>query len=820
MIPPLPAVDPDETQAILSAALHEVRGGEARLMGWTADSRFTENGKRRVVRYDLEVRLAGISLAYQWLGKFYDNDVDPRRVASVLRNLGDADIRARDGLAVPTVLAYHAPRRLLLLTYESGEPVISAIARDTNAVLAAIGRALAALHAIPVAPEGVTSPEGVLEDLRPRVQSLCARFPDGAASLRSALDQLERDAPSLPPALSFVHGDFGPANLLWRRGQIVVLDFDKCGRGDPALDIGNFLTQLLRITVRKPDKLRDFASARACFLDAYRGVSPPDPSLDTRIAWYERAVLLRKIYRLAFNTTGDQEAEARRQRQDETDKLLRLISSNATEQAHVRFPGADRRSGIGSSSALSRERESPLTARPDGFPVDPDFPQLTTASDPRLMIDVFRTHLKPVAGKTFHIEECVPFRFRCRQAIPRCVLQYTLRISEPSTGRRRDLWVTGILYAEEGEAERLWKESKAQDPGQEIPEEWRTFEPVSFIPELGMLVEVFPFDQILRNLRLVVGDSAQSIDSPLLARLGPGEWRDEERTIEPTRYRTELVAALRYTIRARDAPSERSEDLRCYLKVYRKDRGAKVFQLLNSLSQRGEDGERPYSVVKPVVYLSELRTLVLEEAPGVSLTQLLVSDPDPTDELRRVARAVAAFNQDDLAIESRESLADQLDEVQRASALVQWACPEPRTAVDAISASVMEGLEAVPGAPIHGDLKPDHIFLSGSRVSLIDLDTALTGDPVRDPAHLSAYILGRIGLDSIPIARAETAAATFVEEYWRHVPQPWRRQFPLHLAGALLEVASGIFRRQEPRWPEMIATVIGAAPHAISGAVR
>ena len=34
---------------------------------------------------------------------------------------------------------------------------------------------------------------------------------------------------------------FGPANLLWRAGQIVVLDFDKCALGDPAQDLGNLL---------------------------------------------------------------------------------------------------------------------------------------------------------------------------------------------------------------------------------------------------------------------------------------------------------------------------------------------------------------------------------------------------------------------------------------------------------------------------------------------------------------------------------------------------------------------------------------------------
>src|SRR5947207_16016684 len=101
-----------------------------------------------------------------------------------------------------------------------------------------------------------------------------------------------------------------------------------------------------------------------------------------------------------------------------------------------------------------RKQELPAICL-EAFPADPDFPQLTVASDPALMLEVFRAHLKPVAGKHYHIQECVPFRFRCRQSTSRCVLQYTLRVLEPATGRERHQWVTGVVYAQPGEAERV-----------------------------------------------------------------------------------------------------------------------------------------------------------------------------------------------------------------------------------------------------------------------------------------------------------------------------------------------------------------------------
>src|SRR5947207_1748478 len=190
--------------------------------------------------------------------------------------------------------------------------------------------------------------------------------------------------------------------------------------------------------------------------------------------------------------------------------------------------------------------ELPAAVCREGWPNDPDFPQLKIASDPGRMLAVFRQHLKPVAGKAFHIEECIPCRFRCRQSTTRCVLQYILRLIESVTGRELNVWVTGLLYVQPGEAERMYHEMQADQPGRDIPEDWRTLEPLAFIPDLQMLVQVFPYDRKLPNLSLVLGGALGGLEPRLLERLEPGHWLVAERHLEPTRYRTELGAALRY----------------------------------------------------------------------------------------------------------------------------------------------------------------------------------------------------------------------------------------------------------------------------------
>src|SRR5205809_1371731 len=120
--------------------------------------------------------------------------------------------------------------------------------------------------------------------------------------------------------------------------------------------------------------------------------------------------------------------------------------------------------------------------RPGGFPTDPDFPQLAIASDSQRMLELFRRHLEPAAGKRYHIEDCAPLRFRCRQSTARCVLQYTLRLLEPGTGRRWDQGVTGLLYAQQGGAERLWREWQAGGPSTGCSNGRMTFATVGCIP--------------------------------------------------------------------------------------------------------------------------------------------------------------------------------------------------------------------------------------------------------------------------------------------------------------------------------------------------
>jgi hypothetical protein len=451
------------------------------------------------------------------------------------------------------------------------------------------------------------------------------------------------------------------------------------------------------------------------------------------------------------------------------------------------------------------------------FAADPAFPQLKIATDPSLMKQTFRTYLRPVGAKVYEIEDCRFIRLRYRQD-SRCFLLYTLRLVEQDTGREREVQVTGLLYAQKDKAEQVWRKLKATDPRQEIPDGWLTFEPVSFVPELGMLVQVFPYDHRLPALPVLAAGPPPELEPVLVGRFGPGEWRIEAWKVEPVRYRDQ-GAVLRYTAKARNAATGGRTERRFYAKVYRHEKGEQTYDTLLALSSRTSANGEGFTVARPLAYLSELRAFIIDEAPGTPLDQILLGESDATAALRRVAQALAAFNQGDApARTQRHLLVDEVAVLERAGRVLGRACPHLKLEVESIIEGVFAGLQEVPVRPTHRHLSPDHIFVDGERTIFIDLDFFAEADPVLDPA----YLLARLAMPALfPVSpeRTHTAAWEFAEEYFAHVPSTWQERLPFHYAGSLLKAAHGFFRRQAPDWPDTIATLLEEARASLAGRV-
>ena len=300
--------DDARVAAALHAAARSAYGAAVQVVEWRA-TELTNRGGRRVVRYDLTLSDGVIdeTRPVRWIGKFYESAETAARVAATLRGLEAAGYTARSGAVAPRIVYDDPGPRLLLATFEPGDPVIDRLDGDWPTIVPAVARALAALHALPAPDWGNASPEEIVADLRRRVEALCGWLPEEEYALRSTLARLEQHAATLPMPSALTHGDFGAGQLLWQRGRLVVLDFDKCGRGDPALDLGNFTAQLRRRA------LLDGLAApvhemRDLLLDVYlraAGNARDRGDLAARVAWYEHVVLLRRVHFFARQGTEE-----------------------------------------------------------------------------------------------------------------------------------------------------------------------------------------------------------------------------------------------------------------------------------------------------------------------------------------------------------------------------------------------------------------------------------------------------------------------------------------------------------------------------------
>ena len=93
-----------------------------------------------------------------------------------------------------------------------------------------------------------------------------------------------------PAEVGPVHRDFYDKQVLYTAGRTTLLDFDNISPGDPAQDVGNFLSHLDLRRMQHPGTGPEIASAGEAFCESYGG---QDRSFDRRVTWWQAATSLR-----------------------------------------------------------------------------------------------------------------------------------------------------------------------------------------------------------------------------------------------------------------------------------------------------------------------------------------------------------------------------------------------------------------------------------------------------------------------------------------------------------------------------------------------
>ncbi len=159
---------------------------------------------------------------------------------------------AAPAIRTPDVLFIDRENYLFTMTAAPRHEVWKAqlLSGQTEITIArACGRLMAMLHAETWGSETIAKQIGdrqFFDDLR--VDPYYRQIARQDGGLRPAVDQLIQSLESHPRCL--VHGDFSPKNLLVFDGGLMLVDFEVGHYGDPAFDLGFFLSHLVLKAVR------------------------------------------------------------------------------------------------------------------------------------------------------------------------------------------------------------------------------------------------------------------------------------------------------------------------------------------------------------------------------------------------------------------------------------------------------------------------------------------------------------------------------------------------------------------------------------------
>ncbi|HEX5498637.1 MAG TPA: phosphotransferase, partial [Thermomicrobiales bacterium] len=138
------------------------------------------------------------------------------------------------------------------------------------AIAAACGRLLGSLHSGSWQNAEIArrlQDRKIFDELRldPYYRALGRTFPGDAAVLERLIDSV------LDHRRSLVHADFSPKNLLVYDGGLLLVDFETGHYGDPAFDLGFFLSHLLLKAVYHAPDYEPYLALTDIFWNAYGG---------------------------------------------------------------------------------------------------------------------------------------------------------------------------------------------------------------------------------------------------------------------------------------------------------------------------------------------------------------------------------------------------------------------------------------------------------------------------------------------------------------------------------------------------------------------
>lgn len=245
---------------------------------------------RTVVQYSF-FRRGAVSDSQPFLhliGKFYA-DESGRQIYQVMQALHSSLFRtgASPLLTIPHPLFYDPDSRVIVQQYAGGIPYNEILDHHNYPkYFRLLGRALAFLHArdVPIG-EKKSIHDHLKELIHPHPMRFCEELPQYRHLVEELIKEMGKRERQEKIEVSPIHRDFHLRQLFYGEGQVWLIDWDLFAKGDPALDVGNFIVYL------KTHLTKECAPAIEAFLEGYCSAGPS--AILNRTYLYEALTYLR-----------------------------------------------------------------------------------------------------------------------------------------------------------------------------------------------------------------------------------------------------------------------------------------------------------------------------------------------------------------------------------------------------------------------------------------------------------------------------------------------------------------------------------------------
>lgn len=420
-----------------------------------------------------------------------------------------------------------------------------------------------------------------------------------------------------------------------------------------------------------------------------------------------------------------------------------------------------------------------------GLPDDPVMAGFAAALDPFEFGLHFGEAIEPA---DLELNSCTLDRFRYRRG-ERLVVVYRVEATNRLTGCTRSMIVAGRIHADRSPSLRSVKAATDHDLSR-----------IASLPALGMRIEIFPRDRRLPGLSAYVDE----LSSPRVSRLVhaatgwlPGH--GDEIAVDPVRYRPGIAATLRYRSRSQGPLSASRQ---CFVKLSSQE-GVIAPPCPAAIFNRAVEGDnQSIRLSAPVFREPEAGVAAYAAAPGCSLRQIVRNQIRFKPLVQAAGEALARFHMARVPELPTANCEQEQRKYERTSRLLAWACPKAQPALQRIEAAAPAVWRGAVLGPTHGDMKPDHLFISSESqaVHLIDNDALAIGNPLLDIGSMLTRLDAMHWLDGADEQRARAINETFSDAYFGTVPASWSRHLGEVRALSTLLICQHAVQRLVPGW--------------------